>query len=92
MLALNDLYPALLAIWILPTDIICNTHNLVDMTPDIASQIRRSTQEPEEGPDILRSGTGYLNEPTNSSQETKIGKRVMKNYNHAYQGVQQYTH
>ena len=62
------------------------------MTPDMASQIRRSTQEPEERPDILRSGTGYLNQPTNSSQETKIGKRVMKNYKHAYQGVQQYTH
>ena len=88
MLALNDLYTALLTIWILPIDIICNRYNLVDMTPDIASQIRRSTQEPEERPDILRSGTGYLNETTNSSQETKIGKRVMKNYKHAYQGVQ----
>ena len=92
MPALNDLYTALLTIWILPIDIICNRYNLVDMTPDMASQIRRSTQEPEERPDILRSGTGHLNEPTNSSQEPKTGKRVMKNYKHAYQGVQQYTH
>ena len=62
------------------------------MISEIVSPIRRSTQEPGERPDILRSGTGYLNEPIIPLQEPNMRKQVMNNYKHSYQGVQQNTH
>ena len=90
MLSLNYLYPALVAIWILPRDIRCNGYNVVDVDPDIVWPIRRSTQEPGGRPDIPRSGIEY-NETILPAPEPISGKQLMKKYEPAYQGVQNYT-
>ena len=87
MLSLNYLYPSLVAIWILPRDITCNRYNVVDVDPDIVWPIRRSTQEPGGRSDILRSGSGYRNEPKLPLPEPKMGKQLIKRYKPAYQGL-----
>ena len=92
MPALNECYPAIVvALWILPRDIICDRYNVVDIDSEIASPIRRSTQEPVGKSDIRHPGTGYLNEPKLPSPKPTMGRQVMKNYKPAYQGVQNYT-
>ena len=90
MLSLNYLYPALVAIWILPRDIRCNGYNVTDVDPDIVWPIRRSTQEPGGRTDIPRSGIKY-NETILPAPEPISGKQSMKKYEPANQGVQNYT-
>ena len=91
MPSLNEFYPAILALWILPRDIICYGYNVVDMDSEIAPLILRSTQEPVGKSEIRHPVTAYLNEPKLRSPKPTMGKQVMKNYKPAYQGVQNYT-
>ena len=91
MSALNMFYPAIVAIWILPRDIICDGYKGVDMDSEIAPPSQRSTPEPVVKSDIRYPGTEYLIEPKLPSPKPTMGKQVMKNYKPAYQGEQTYT-
>ena len=91
MCALNDLYPALITICILPRDIICNRYHVVAMGqkifPPTPSHIRRSSQDPEWRSEIAYPGIGYLDKRLLPPPELNMGKQTMRKYKPAYQGV-----
>ena len=95
MRALSDFYPVLVAICILPRDIICRWYHVNDIThkivPSTASPIRRSTRDPEWRSEISYPGMTYLDKRLLTPPELRIGKQVMRKHIPAYQGEYYYT-
>ena len=93
MCALNDFYPALIAICIVPMDIRYNRYHVVDMGhkmfPPTATLIRHSNQDPECRSEISYPGIGYLIMRLLRPPEIKMRTQVMRKYKPAYQGMQQ---
>ena len=87
MRALNDFYPALIAM-----DIIYIRYYVVDMGhkmfPNTAKPIRHSNQDPEWRFKISYPGIGYLNMRLLRPPEIKMRTQVMRKYKPAYQGMQ----
>ena len=90
MRALSDFYPVLVAICILPRDIICRWYPVKDIThkivPSTASPIRRSTRDPEWRSEISYPGIRYLDKRLPQPPELKMGKQVIREHKPANQG------
>lgn len=92
----NDLYLAIILIWVSPRNIICKRYLLVnidhiginnEIIPPTTSPIHRSTQDLGWISDTLHSGSGILNEPLPPPPEPKIQKKATQGYKPVYRGV-----
>ena len=90
MCALKDLYPALVAICILPRDIICRWYHINDIAHKIVSSTpsptRHSTRDPEWSSVISYSEVGYLDKRLLPPPELKMGKQSTRKHKSANQG------